>query len=279
MTPERWKNIKGNILDKFQVSSRPTIKCQPVQNVDNLLAQVAGVHTTAGRELMERGGRAGEVAYIVPGKPIGDPLGGGAYPTVFKIKRKESVPSGDKAVRVTVADWQFDGETKLISRPRNRSGAYRLVTLDNQDTAPLMPGPVAIFAGTHFLGHTQFNQLMAPGEEFDLPFGLDNHVTVEREVLSFKKTRKGKKVQIDQTIQITIHNYGDVARTLELQETVPVTRDSRIKVKIGKILPEPNTEDERGNLVWTIDLAPDTEIVVTVPYRVTHPVGLPISAL
>jgi outer membrane receptor protein involved in Fe transport len=70
-----------DILDKFVVDSRvtiseETIKQRPVQTVDALLEQVAGVQTTAEGEVFVRGGRAGEVAYIVDGVPIGDPLGG-----------------------------------------------------------------------------------------------------------------------------------------------------------------------------------------------------------
>jgi outer membrane receptor protein involved in Fe transport len=71
-----------DILDKFVVDSRvvinqETIRNRPVQTVDNLLEQVAGVRTTAEGEVFVRGGRAGEVAYIVDGVPIGDPLGSG----------------------------------------------------------------------------------------------------------------------------------------------------------------------------------------------------------
>jgi len=72
----------SDILDKFVVDSRvtmsqETIKQRPVQTVDNLLEQVAGVQTTAEGEVFVRGGRAGEVAYILDGVPIGDPLGSG----------------------------------------------------------------------------------------------------------------------------------------------------------------------------------------------------------
>ena len=71
-----------DILDKFVVDSRVTmsqenIRQRPVQTVDNLLEQVAGVQTTSEGEVFVRGGRAGEVAYIVDGVPIGDPLGSG----------------------------------------------------------------------------------------------------------------------------------------------------------------------------------------------------------
>jgi hypothetical protein len=277
--------------------SAGTIKNRPVQTVDALLEQVAGVATTASREVFPRGGRAGEVAYNIPGIPMGDPLSGGGqigtslqlvsstiqssgtYPAVFKIKRAESVPSGGDAVRVTVAEWILEGKTRLASRPRNRQGAYRIVTIKNQDKAPLMPGWVSIFAGTHYLGQTQFGQLVAPGEEFDLPFGLDNHVVVEREVLAYKKTPRGDKIRIDQTIQITLNNHGSVARTVEVEEMLPVSRDSRVEVKIGDVDPEPTTENQKGNVTWSVGLEPHAEVQITIPYRITYPRGLRIAGL
>ncbi|MCP4686206.1 MAG: TonB-dependent receptor [bacterium] len=73
---------KNKIIDKFvtgaQVSiSQEEITTRPVQTVDALLEQVAGVQTNSEGEVFIRGSRAGEVAYIVDGVPIGDPLGGG----------------------------------------------------------------------------------------------------------------------------------------------------------------------------------------------------------
>ncbi|PWB75469.1 hypothetical protein C3F09_02425 [candidate division GN15 bacterium] len=72
---------KQDILNKFETSNQSTItaqsiKTRPVQTVDNLLKSVAGVQTTASGQVFIRGGRAGEVAYIVDGVPVGDPLGG-----------------------------------------------------------------------------------------------------------------------------------------------------------------------------------------------------------
>lgn len=69
------------IIDPFKTSnevtmSRQDIEAKPIQNVDQLLRQTAGVVTNADGEILIRGGRAGEVAYIVDGVNIGDPLGG-----------------------------------------------------------------------------------------------------------------------------------------------------------------------------------------------------------
>jgi len=70
-----------DIIDKFAVANEQTIskeviESKPVTTVEELLTQVAGVVQNSQGEIFIRGGRAGEVAYIVDGVPIGDPLGG-----------------------------------------------------------------------------------------------------------------------------------------------------------------------------------------------------------
>ncbi len=71
----------GSGLDIFQTTSRVNIsqeeiKTRPVASVDQILKSVAGIQTNTSGEVFIRGGRAGEVAYIVDGVPITDPLGG-----------------------------------------------------------------------------------------------------------------------------------------------------------------------------------------------------------
>lgn len=71
----------ADIIDKFQTDNRvsiskETIARQPVTTVDDLVNQVAGVVMDQAGDIYIRGGRAGEVAYIVDGVPLRDPLGG-----------------------------------------------------------------------------------------------------------------------------------------------------------------------------------------------------------
>jgi len=75
--------VKGErpIIDKRITESqvtidKKTIERQPVTTVDELLKSVSGVVTNSQGEVFIRGGRAGEVSYIMDGVPIGDPLGG-----------------------------------------------------------------------------------------------------------------------------------------------------------------------------------------------------------
>ena len=76
----------ADVIDRYAVENKFTItsdeiKTKPVQNVDALLGQVAGVQTTQSGEVFIRGGRAGEVSYIVDGVPVGERVGGGGGQT------------------------------------------------------------------------------------------------------------------------------------------------------------------------------------------------------
>ncbi len=72
---------KTDILNIREVANQRTItkesiQKQPVTTVDELLESVAGITTNQSGEVYIRGGRAGEVSYIVDGVPMNDPLGG-----------------------------------------------------------------------------------------------------------------------------------------------------------------------------------------------------------
>ncbi|MCH7879600.1 MAG: TonB-dependent receptor, partial [candidate division Zixibacteria bacterium] len=69
------------MIDKFEVSSstklqKEQIQHRPVTSVDDLLKTIVGVVTSNTGEIHIRGGRAGEIAFIVDGVNIRDPVGG-----------------------------------------------------------------------------------------------------------------------------------------------------------------------------------------------------------
>jgi Ca-activated chloride channel family protein len=72
---------KRDVISEFEVSGQLSktaeqIKTQPVQNVDDVLQSVSGVKTNSNGDVYIRGGRAGEVACILDGQTINEPLAG-----------------------------------------------------------------------------------------------------------------------------------------------------------------------------------------------------------
>ncbi len=305
-TGEDWQNVEltlstaspsrgtgpGELLGWFL-----SIPEQVRSLVDDLLDNVAGVQSRGEGEVFIRGSRAGEVAYIVDGVPIGDPLGGSgsvganlslvsgsimescSFNTAFRIKRKETVLSDNQAVRTPIAQYELEASPRFICRPSNRKDAFRVMSLTNQDKAPLMPGMVSIFVGSSYIGRAALAGMILPREEFEIGFGPDNSFKVARDILDLKTTHKPGKTRTEQTVEITLVNHGLESREVLLEEPIPVSQDSRIKIKLGDITPETDKPDALGIIRWNLTLLPGEEKIVRVSYRIEHPRGLQVQGL
>ena len=294
-------SAKSKGIDKYVSSdkvtiSRKDIEAMPIQNVDELLQQTAGVVTTNEGEIIIRGGRAGEVAYIVDGVRIGDPLGGHGpvnlglsltgstmglsnYAATFETSRKETVISGEKSVRVLLTKWNLEAKTNLICRPKLNQSVFRQVEITNQFDSPLLPGMVNLFAGSDFIGKTSLYQLIAPGQTFDLPFGVENRVEVKRKIISIKKSVYDDKIKIIQTIEIKLKNWSKFEGSLTLEEPFPVSQDNRIKTKYKKMNPKPDNIDKQGKAEWNLVLKPGEEKIINFTFEISHPKGMRLSGM
>jgi len=299
-TGEDWNNIdlllstavpaQGTGPLAFSPWSLSVVESRPLGQVDGLLRRAANVQVSAKRDIVVRGGRAGEVGYMTPGEPLNDPLAGlnsavnvsslisvGNYVTTFASQRKESIPSGDKGVRTRIGEYVLSGEVKYICRPRFSEGVYRLAEVTNISQSPIMSGRVAIFVGSDFMGNATFPSLIVPGEKFNIPFGRDNAVKVERRLSSEKSIHSSDKVKTEATIKLVLANKSKDVRMIDLEEPLPVSKDSRVKVTLGSVLPKPDAMDDMGKATWKLVLAAEDSTVVSIPYRIEHAADLIVA--
>ncbi|MCP4685824.1 MAG: DUF4139 domain-containing protein, partial [bacterium] len=156
---------------------------------------------------------------------------------------------------------------------------FRVMSLKNQDKAPLMPGKVSIFVGSSYIGKAALAGMILPREEFEIGFGPDNSIKVSREILDLKTTHKSSSTRTDQTVEIRLVNHGLESRELLLEEPIPVSQDNRIKIKLGDVSPETDKPDALGIIRWNLTLLAAEEKVVRVTYRIEHPRGLQVQGL
>lgn len=229
---------------------------------------------------------------IVDGVRIGDPLGGygsvnlglsltGAlnYAATFETSRKETVLSGDKSTRVPITTWTLASKTNLICRPKLNQSVFRQVEISNQFDSPLLPGQVNLFADSDFIGKTNLRELIAPGQTFDLDFGVDNRIEVKRKIISNKKSVSDNKIKITRTIEIKLKNWSKYTGELTLEEPFPVSQDNRIKAKHKKMDPEPDEIDKQGKASWNLTLDPGEEKFIYFTFEISHPKGMRLSGI
>jgi outer membrane receptor protein involved in Fe transport len=127
--------VQKDLTSSAVTVSSDEIKVMPVENINqviNLQAGVVGGHF--------RGGRAGEVAYLIDGLPINNPANGGAGFT----------PENSSVREMEVISGTFNAEYGQAM-----SGVVNIVTQDGGDK---YAGSVSVYMGDYFTKHSDIFQ-------------------------------------------------------------------------------------------------------------------------
>ena len=119
---------------------------------------------------------------------------------------------------------------------------------------------------------------MAPGEEHELGFGVDDHVRVRHAIVEEKRSETGiissSKSDV-RNFRIGLKNLHERPIAVSVIDQIPVAQNAEIKIELtGRTAPSKrDLDDRRGVLAWEMKLEPDEERLVEFGYRVTWPAG------
>ena len=149
----------------------------------------------------------------------------------------------------------------------------------------LLAGEAQLFRDGDFVGTTDL-EAKAPGETFDLGFGQDDQIHVERKAMKDEEgDGKGifdiNKGEHRYRWVTTIANYHVGTRQVEVREQLPRSRQQNIEVTAGELKPKPALEnpDKPGLLTWNLVLGPKEKTKVDFAYNVKYPGGVQVSGL
>lgn len=196
----------------------------------------------------------------------------------FENKTPADVTSDGSEHKFPVATQTFDAEFKYAAYTRLSQYAYLQSRVTNSNTMPLIAGPINLFLDEQYIGQAHLNSV-APGEEFDLSLGIDEAVKVKKELVSKEVDTKGlmgmDKSNKTMTYQykITLENYKKQSITFELFESMPVTQQDDLRVKITNVNPAPTDkdwEDREGVWRWTFPLTSGAKKEIMYTFTVEH---------
>lgn len=154
-------------------------------------------------------------------------------------------------------------EPSLVVRtvPKRQEKAYLYAKLTTPRGTPLLPGQVSLFRDATFVGNGRL-PLLAPGEEHELGFGVDDAIRVRHTIAEVKRSESGiiTNSKTDaRSYRITLKNLHERAINLTVLDQIPVSQNSDIRVELtGKIAPtRRDVDDKRGVLGWEMKLDPD----------------------
>ncbi|MBX9590185.1 MAG: mucoidy inhibitor MuiA family protein [Hyphomonadaceae bacterium] len=204
-----------------------------------------------------------------------------AFQAIYAIAGRVTVPDTGEIKRVQIDDVELDPALGARTVPKREEKAYLYARMTVARGTPLLPGQVSLFRDTTFVGNGRL-PLLAPGEEHELGFGVDDAIRVRYAVAEEKRGETGlittSKTDA-RSYRITVKNLHERAMPLVVQDQIPVSQNADIKVELtGRSAPtKRDVDDKRGILAWEATLAPDEERVIEFGYRATWPAAKKVT--
>src|SRR5215467_7643773 len=105
-----------------------------------------------------------------------------SFQAVYAIAGRVAVPATGEMKRVQIDDIALDPVLTARTVPKAEQKAYLYAKLTTARGTPVLPGTVALFRDATFVG-TGHLPLLAPGEEHELGFGVDDMIRVRHAVV------------------------------------------------------------------------------------------------
>jgi uncharacterized protein (TIGR02231 family) len=197
------------------------------------------------------------------------------FQAVYSIAGRVAVPTTGEMKRVQVDEISLDPTLTARTVPKTEQKAYLYAKLTTARGTPILPGTVSLFRDATFVGTGKL-PLLAPGEEHELGFGVDDMIRVRHAVVDDKRGETGlistSKTDV-RNYRITVKNLHERPIPLRVLDQIPVAQNDAIKIELqGRTAPtRRDVEDKRGVLAWDMTLTPDEEKAVEFGYRVTWP--------
>ncbi len=197
------------------------------------------------------------------------------FQAIFAVPGRLSIPATGEAKRVQLSVDNLEPQLAIRTVPKEDAKAYLYakLTLPPKATS-LLPGSVSLFRDGTFVGNGLL-PVLAPGEEHELGFGIDDSVRVRHAIVDDKRGQSGliSSSKTDtRNYRVTIKNLHQREISLTLYDQIPSSQNQDIKVERTGVAPtKENIDDKRGVSIWESKLDADEEKVFEYGYRVTWP--------
>jgi uncharacterized protein (TIGR02231 family) len=204
-----------------------------------------------------------------------------AFQALYGIAGRVTVPDTGDTKRVQIDAMELDPALTVRAVPKREEKAYLYAKIATAKGAPLLPGQVALFRDAVFVGNGTL-PLLAPEEEHELGFGVDDSIRVRYAVAEEKRSETGiistSKTEA-RSYRITVKNQHERPIQLSVLDQIPVSQNTDITVELtGKIPPtRRDVDNKRGVLAWDMKLEPAEERAVEFGFRAAWPAAKKVT--
>lgn len=203
-------------------------------------------------------------------------LEAGAFHSQFQLPGRLTVPGDGIAKDFRVASREVTPTLLVKAVPSVEPAGFLEARLTNEDEAPLLPGTVALFRDAVFVGSGRL-ELVAPGDTFELGFGYDDRIKVQRLPVRRRETEPGwigsSRTDLRE-FRTVVRNLHPFPVRISVIDQIPFSENGAITVEpIASTTPptEPAVRDRRGVMAWTYEYRPGEEREIRIGYRLRWP--------
>jgi len=198
----------------------------------------------------------------------------------YQVPGTVNVPADGAPHKVAVARLELAPELSYVATPKLVEVAYRRAEVTNDSPYTLLPGAANLFAGDEFIGTTSL-ELVAPQGEIELYLGVDDRVSVKREMKRREVDKRliGDRRRLRYGYEITLENLLPAEARVALHDQIPVPRHEDIKVKLESAEPAATQQTELNLLNWELTLDAGEKTVVRFDFSIEHPKGMSLLGL
>jgi uncharacterized protein (TIGR02231 family) len=198
----------------------------------------------------------------------------------YQVPGETGIPSDGSPHKVTLSQFELDPEIDYLAVPKQSEAVFRRVKSLNSSTGPMLAGPVNLFVGDEYVGSSTL-EYIAKGEEIELSLGVEERITVERELTrrDVDKARLRDRRQLQYGYKIEVHNLLSTDAKVEIHDQLPVTRHEDIKVKPLNISLEPEEISDLNVYEWIVNVPAGEKISLSFEFLVEHPRSMKIIGL
>lgn len=283
--PEELAAIKierPRFLESSPVMS-PRAVPQPEVSMDEMaLPKAKGLKPAQARKRAQPaaiGGLSGEMGkafFYAPSGIAQEPLDDRGFLTVFEAVHAEGVASNGSPHRrlYSLASIPFTAVHRCV--PELETAVFRRLKMPLPGEDPLLAGPVSVFAGADYLGLTQIDRTVAPGEDLTIDLGILDQMGVQRFSEESEETRGilSRVIEYRTETVLKIENFGSEAESIEVMERIPVTDDEQVTIAIDEGRTEPKPLDMKpadGILRWDLTVQPGETFEVRLVWTMQIP--------
>jgi uncharacterized protein (TIGR02231 family) len=205
---------------------------------------------------------------------------------VFRVPGNIDVPGDGAPHTLGLGEHKLPCRFEYVAAPVVAPGVHLRAIATNSTGAVLLPGELHVFhagpAADEYVGATQLERT-AEGAEIKLYLGLDDNVTLKRELVE-RDTDKGSLLQsgirrITFGYRATLANRTSQPQRIVFLDRLPVPRHERIKLRVLDLRPQPASRTRLEQLTWEFTLAPDQEQRIEWRFVIEAPADLSLVGL